>query len=214
MRRWRCPTTFRNFESNVPHPHTLITRPFHDRRLTLIFEKQLDRWSHCIGWNDEGAKDLSTASIWLRSVEGNPDHNWPPSPALQEVSFHEMTAGAAVLAVGMAGKSHWSASFSVEPDQSILADLACLLRSTSAAENPQLCSSYQLDRAEVAEHHHDRVVIESDRGARLSLEWEPQQLQSHVSETAAGAQTLLLIPSHIESASGKPTRWKYRWRML
>ncbi len=63
--------------------------------------------------------------IWLRantdwqpvliSSEGTPQEDWPASPPLQSAAVEQREPGAPLaLLVGMAGKSHWSAS--VVPD--------------------------------------------------------------------------------------------------
>jgi len=53
----------------------------------------------------------------LESVEpafdGEPAADWPPSPPLKDWHFEERAAGAAFMAVGAAGKSHWSAAIEI-----------------------------------------------------------------------------------------------------
>jgi hypothetical protein len=63
-----------------------------------------DRWAHAVEIKDVGR--------W-QSVEGpeaDGDDRWPASPVLVELSPLETCHGLAVLGVGLAGRSHFSAS--------------------------------------------------------------------------------------------------------
>ena len=46
----------------------------------------------------------------LRSMEGTPSDDFPPSPPLQQMHLQEINGTPVLLAVGMAGRGHWSAS--------------------------------------------------------------------------------------------------------
>ena len=63
----------------------------------------------------------------LESVEGSASDDWPASPPLQNLSIEELAPGRrAALLVGMAGRSHWSASIEPVPGQAaLLFDVAC-----------------------------------------------------------------------------------------
>jgi hypothetical protein len=63
----------------------------------------------------------------LQSIEGSPTDDWPASPPLQSLSIESLVGNRrAALLVGMAGRSHWSASVEAAPDKSELDfDLAC-----------------------------------------------------------------------------------------
>ncbi|NBT13710.1 MAG: hypothetical protein EBS56_09045 [Planctomycetia bacterium] len=80
-------------------------------RLTISFTWCGDRWAHEIGLEDGGT--------W-RSVEGpeasGGDPRWPASPVLVELSRLQTPRGPALLGVGSAGRSHFSASIDVDPD--------------------------------------------------------------------------------------------------
>lgn len=79
----------------------------------VVFERRGDRFAHLLA--------RRTAGQWtplLASVEGDPDQPWPPSPPLQELHFESRSDGRRLaLAVGMAGKGHWSLSIELDPDQ-------------------------------------------------------------------------------------------------
>src|SRR6185295_18953513 len=91
--------------------------------LAVNFEKRLDRYAHRIAL----VCDSETTPL-AESVEGWPEDDWPPSPALQQLQMedrprqsphpHPLPKGegedhAVALLVGMAGHSHWS--LGVEP---------------------------------------------------------------------------------------------------
>lgn len=63
----------------------------------------------------------------VESIEGSADDPWPPSPALQQLHFHQQTSGGnAALLVGMAGRSHWSAAIEMASDgRQASFELAC-----------------------------------------------------------------------------------------
>jgi hypothetical protein len=81
----------------------------------------------------------------LTSVEGTDQQDWPPSPPLQDFSIEEQSGADQVsrqvlLAVGMAGTSHWSASVIADPaTRSIEFDVACRAKTTPSF----LGSTYQ-----------------------------------------------------------------------
>ena len=104
------------------------------------------------------------------SIEGTPVDDWPPSPALQSLSFHMLPDGRqAALLVGMAGSSHWSASIEPCADEPRLRfDIAC--RHSRRPE--RLGSQYQLLDASA----HGRLIVEfqnkpvDQRGGVLVIE--------------------------------------------
>ncbi len=99
-------------------------------RLELQFHWRADRWAHHLFrdgvacWQSvENLPDLPISSSLGITV------NWPASPVFTEVSLVETASGPALLAVGRAGRSHFSASLAAAPDSSdtIVAELACRL---------------------------------------------------------------------------------------
>lgn len=125
--------------------------------IKLQFDRREDRWEHCLILATEDS-DLAIMS----SLEGTPDQILPPSAPLQDVSRHSLEPkGDAVLCVGMAGKNHWSASFSIEPDVPaglIKSDLACLQK--TIVPNASLGSTYAVDsRCEIQSCSETRVEL-------------------------------------------------------
>ncbi len=96
-------------------PHCLLTAG----ELCIEFRCVDDRWSH-----EVFVQSTSGPSRLLSSIEGTLEDDWPPSPPLQEL--HSAGAGAPLLLVGMAGRSHWSMSAEAErAARRITLDVAC-----------------------------------------------------------------------------------------
>lgn len=90
----------------------------------VVFSWAGDRWRHAILLDDRP---------WAESLEGRADDRdaaWPGSPPLVEVSTAATATGPAVLAVGLAGRSHFSASVTACPDRpdALLFEIACRVR--------------------------------------------------------------------------------------
>jgi hypothetical protein len=91
-------------------------------RTTVRFTWRHDRWMHEILFPD--------GTAW-RSLEGpaapEADPRWPASPVLVDLSRLEGPHGPALLGVGRAGRSHFSASIGPAPARAdrILFELAC-----------------------------------------------------------------------------------------
>jgi len=100
----------------------------------VVFTWQGDRWSHHLEPAAGGAaagSDASGESSW-RSLDGAwpaaGDPRWPASPVLVELSQVDRPhVGPAILAVGMAGRSHYSASVIRDPTliDAVRFEIAC-----------------------------------------------------------------------------------------
>jgi hypothetical protein len=91
----------------------------------VYFTWRKDRFAHEISVLQNGS--------WqpvLASVEGTPDCDWPPSPPFQSLHIEQRDDGRTLaLLVGMAGKSHWSASIEIDAEAGLVRfDVACRLR--------------------------------------------------------------------------------------
>jgi hypothetical protein len=101
----------------MPAPVILTIGP-----VTVTFTWSGDRWSHRVTLADGGAWD---------SLEGprpeDGDGRWPASPVLVELSRIETALGPAILGVGLAGRSHFSASIGPDPAGSpgVRFEIAC-----------------------------------------------------------------------------------------
>jgi hypothetical protein len=97
-----------------------------------------DRYAHRLEWVDEGSR-----VVCLESLEGADYQFWPPSPALQQLNVQSEVSGKqCALLLGMAGKSHWSASIEVS-GSTLIFDVACRIQQPPE----RLGSSYLMGRS-------------------------------------------------------------------
>lgn len=91
--------------------------------LKLVFKWDVDRYCHAISVIGRDGRIMLLAE----SMNGSVDDDWPPSPPLQTLSIENLPDGRSVaLLVGMAGRSHWSASIEPVNGQSkLIFDIAC-----------------------------------------------------------------------------------------
>jgi hypothetical protein len=136
-------------------------------RVRVRFALHEDRFAHQI-WLLAGG-DWTCA---LSSVEGTPDQHWPPSPPLQTLHIETRPTGPVALLVGMAGKSHWSASIEAQAvDHRLGFDLASRAR---AHRELSLGTTYQVSAGfhllSVAE---GRLLATSPDGSALEIAAAP-----------------------------------------
>jgi hypothetical protein len=179
--------------------------------IKLVFEKTADRWGH--RWSSVSA---GVEHPFLTSVEGTPDQNWPPSPPLQEISQHTLEPGDAALGVGMAGQSHWSASYSVEssvqPGQPnlIKSDLACLQKGASSepAESHSIGSTFEVHPAcKVLSSTKDRIELLPTAGRVIVL--AAISGDDFETEFELTDRTLRVGPCHVSNSPVVATRWGF-----
>ena len=88
-----------------------------------------DRWRHVV---------TGGSGLHLESVEGPAapafDPRWPASPVFTEVSRMDVVGRPAILAVGCAGRSHFSASITIHPTlpDTLLFEVACRIQEPPA----------------------------------------------------------------------------------
>jgi hypothetical protein len=89
---------------------------------TITFDWRGDRWGHRLAVG---------GSLVSESVEGPDgdmgDPRWPASPVLTEVMPTAAAGRPAIVGVGLAGRSHFSASFTPHPTlaDTVLVEIAC-----------------------------------------------------------------------------------------
>jgi len=103
-----------------PRPPIVVTAG----GMRAVFSWAGDRWRHVI---------LLDGTPWAESLEDRADGRdaaWPSSPPLVELSVVTAATGPAVLGVGLAGRSHFSASITACPDRpdALLFEIACRVR--------------------------------------------------------------------------------------
>ncbi len=93
--------------------------------LCVEFEWTGDRWRHRV---------LHAGAVLLESVEGplhpDGDPRWPASPVLTEVSQVDAGGRMALVGVGLAGRSHFSASITADRErpETLVFELACRIQ--------------------------------------------------------------------------------------
>jgi hypothetical protein len=132
-------------------------------------------------------------TLLLESIEGSGTDDWPPSPPLQSLHIEPLPNGRrAALLVGMAGRSHWSASIEAAQESAeILFDLAC----RHSASSKQLGSRYRA--APNAAQRLAILPVES-RLARITKE---------------DGNEVMIEPASLNLSSAT-ARWKYRVQLL
>jgi hypothetical protein len=158
--------------------------------LRVRFLWNTDRYGHEI-WLPDGA-DWSCA---LSSLEGSPQDDWPASPPLQSLAIDHRDDGTSVaLLVGMAGKSHWSASLQIDPQlPGVRFDVACRVRDPQAGP---LGSIYQ-----VLAHRSPDIAFDLEPGEPFA----PALL-----ERESGLIKIVVAASPAEAP--RTIRWRYLLR--
>lgn len=160
--------------------------------LRVRFYWQGDRYAHEVSRRIDGD--------WrplLVSVEGSPQDDWPASPPFQSLHIEERDDGRTLaLLVGMAGKSHWSASIEIETRQQqplpcVSFDVAC--RVGDCPPGP-LGSAYRAA---------DAAASDAGMQIELSHRYGPATL-----EHAAGESRVVAQP--VAAAGPQTIRWDYR----
>ena len=169
--------------------------------LRLVLEQAADRVAHRIEVLDPAARVLAE----LRSIEGSSADDWPPSPALQSCSVQEIRpARTAAFLVGMAGKSHWSASMEAVPHEGALVfDFACRVQSM-----PQwLGTSYALHLRSPNTGIHFQL---SPLGIAIHLSMPTSGLRGTNSGQASVRSLRFACPEASPAKFPATLRWQYR----
>ena len=169
--------------------------------LRLQFDKSGDRWGH--RWQLVDANGQATDV--LTSAEGSDQDTFPASSALQEINLHELPTGPAILGVGMAGKGHWSASYSIETDEGqplIKCDLACLLKQLNA-DGQWLGSTYLIGENVTVNQDGPLVQFSKDK---LTFEFTMDPAFASINLTN---QQIQIVPTTFSDSKTVATRWLF-----
>lgn len=152
------------------------------RTLCIEFVRRNDRYGHAVSVVDS---DCHARAV-LESVEGSAPDEWPASPPLQSLSIEELAPGRhAALLVGMAGRSHWSASIEAVPGEAAFVfDIAC----RTSGGNAELGSLYR-----AVERDGNRCVVTAEKECSVN---------------PAGQGQIAIVPVGIRGPG--TIRWKYR----
>ncbi len=169
-------------------------------QLAAEFNVDHDRVTHRILQSCDG----ETRAV-LASYEGDPSLAWPPSPVVQQLDACRTAEGMeSLVAVGMAGVSHWSLAVDVDANErAIVFDIACRLK----APADFLGSTYLVD-APMDQVDHSTVTI----GARTNdapITVAIEALIGRVEINQSGQ--LVALPDSISDHLPTTVRWKYRF---
>jgi hypothetical protein len=178
----------------------------------MIFQWQGDRYTHSWLCCETGEK-------LLESVESDHAVHWPNSPPLQQVYRQTFDDGRDVMfGVGMSGRGHWSASFSLVPDlKSWIMELACCSPATphSLASTYRLLGSWRL----VENAPSGQYLVCLSGGAELRLEPLSSQTrlildpQALVPERRGAIAPELRIEPESLCEGAATTQWGFRLRI-
>jgi hypothetical protein len=166
--------------------------------LRVQFTKELDRLAHTISVVcGEQVVPL------LRSCEGTDQQEFPPSPPAQQIAIQEIDKRQVALLVGMAGRSHWSASVESYPtDRRLNFDVACRV---NPSERVSLSSTYQVLSPATAELRSGELHFDV-AGAQCVL--RPISIGSvELPEISLQSNSFEIRPA--QRQDGTTTRWGY-----
>ncbi len=180
-------------------------------RLRLRFVRRGDRYAHEVCWADAGGSER----VLLATVEGDDATPWPASPPLQDLHLEQRPVGITVaLAVGMAGRSHWSLSAEALPEGELRFDAAC-----RANDSPgPIGSCYRLGEGVTARAAEGAVwlALDGHEVARIAAVEEIAVLRLPAtpeipspSHDADLAIALAIAPSTVPAAAPFTVRWQY-----
>lgn len=137
----------------------------------------------------------------LTSVESTAEAVWPASPPLQQVHLQSFDDGREVIfGVGMSGRGHWSASFTMVPElKGWIVEFAC--RSPLVPENLGC------------------VYLRDEKWSLTEQGWQcgtiPLTLEAIAPSTLQpeGEDRLVLAPGYLPSSVPSTTQWAYRLKL-
>ena len=167
----------------------------------LRFRWESDRYFHQFDFSA-----LAGNECVIQSVESDNEQAWPVSPPLQQIHQQSFADGRDVIfGIGMAGRGHWSASFTLVPElKSWIVELAC--RSSSRPE--ALSSTYDFQTAE-------HLVERSEETGDIVLAAGKSVRFEAVSPSSKGLYTnnqLAIQPATLEDQS-ETVQWAFRVRI-
>lgn len=169
--------------------------------IEAVYRRGEDRFQHGIRGR------IGEDPAWLlQSCEGDGLQDWPCSPPIQQLVAERLPDGSpALLGVGMAGKSHWSASIHRgDSNDGILFDFACRFSLTPKF----LGSSYRIHPQSEYRWSSSRLVIRLDH-----LAVEVQVLGQ--ARLAVDEDRVLVIKPLVDPNPFPATaRWCYRMRPI
>jgi hypothetical protein len=137
-------------EFPLPKSKSHVPIHFEIGRICVKFSWNIDRWHHCFQIDQKNylqsvEKDGITQNNRSQTVPHGISDTWPASPVITEVTPTEAMGHPALVAIGLAGRSHFSASLTASQaeEDSILVEVAC-----RAQEAPKWLGSTYLQYGE------------------------------------------------------------------
>lgn len=183
-------------------PLTLTSESVDGEHLEVVFVEQQGRFRHGVSWQGGGGR-------WelLTSREGPGEAMWPSSPPLQQVSPHRLADGRdALLAVGMAGSSHWS--LSVAPGTGHRAELVFEAACRPTKRPEQLGSQYDIASA--------HILAWDERAAKFVAAKRQIQVAVEPSDSVriAGPEPLIILCDPPVTRLPETFCWTYRITLI
>lgn len=178
-------------------------------RLRVRFWFWKDRYAHQV-WLAAGDEWIAV----LASVEGSPSEDWPASPPLQSLHFEHLgMANQSALLVGMAGKSHWSASIELDPAGNYARfDIACRVR---GAVRPMLGSTYRaMPSVSVLKTRDGKIEFRATPQGKVSLELSLPEEPPRASCELVEGVARVVVHDPVDSDSSHTVRWRYALRVI
>ena len=178
-------------------------------RLRVRFWFCEDRYAHEV-WLAVGGEWIAV----LASVEGSPSEDWPASPPLQSLHFERLgMANQSALLVGMAGKSHWSASIELDPTGNCARfDIACRVR---GAIKQVLASTYRaMPGVSALQERDGKVAFNTTLPANVSLELASPDAPPRTSIEVVEGEVRIVADDPAESDLSRTVRWRYTLRAI
>ena len=171
------------------------------RGLRVAFANHGDRMAHAIAYVERSSNAERITEL-CASLEGAANETWPPSSPLQSLSIEQRASGNVALLVGMAGRSHWSASFATFAGSTrILVEHACRV----SGEAERLGSGYRCPL--------DNVILETDNGQELFLSVGATRIRWRAKQIEIIGDANVLFPAD-QPWSAKPVRWQYELEIV
>ena len=174
----------------------------------LAFRWLEDRYQHT--WS------LADSTVQIHSLESASEEHWPISPPLQQIHSQSFGDGREVVfGVGMAGRGHWSASFTLVPELKCwIVELAC----RSAVEPERLLSSYEIMHASTGllesglqGSGQQPIVVDAEHGISLEAIAPGTVAEVDPPKNPDGGQ-IRFLPSLLR-CSGSTLQWAFRLRV-
>ena len=189
---------WRNCSADMKPDNPLIVEA---ASLRAVFTRHADRWHHRV--------EIRADSKWpvvLRSVEGVPEEDFPPSPAIQQLHPHvDANTGLAVLGVGMSGGNHWSLVCKTSSSQQdgahqLAFSFACRSRHPPA----RIGNTYEVLQQTLFTLHENTMQLASCPGAIAVT-------TTDVDGITESNQQLRLdqFPAQISENNAKPKTWQW-----